>query len=95
MQGSVFLLIFPLIGPLVFSLLVCFSSSELTSLEFLGVFFSLSTCLMLAYKLLYFISDSWLGNLLGLNINISKLGSWAVVTGGKLTMNAYSSYSRS
>jgi hypothetical protein len=54
----------------------------------LGVYCSLFLLLWIGNKAVTAIYDTWLGVLLGHNVNLRKMGKWAVVTGGKFFLTS-------
>jgi hypothetical protein len=71
-----FILLFHLLLSSHFALIL-----ESDSIGFLGIYFSLGLCIWLFYEIISTFYTSWLAVKLGMNINFTDLGDWAVVTG--------------
>jgi len=71
----------PLTSLILISLMISISG-ELDMISFLGVTFTLGIFTITSYKICRTIYDTWIGVLLGHNINLRRMGKWAVVTGG-------------
>jgi predicted amino acid dehydrogenase len=56
-------------------------SSDLDTMSFLGLWWTTITLGLILYKILRTVYDSWFGVLLGHNVNLRRMGKWAVVTG--------------
>jgi len=72
----------PFFSTLLISIMIS-SSTDLDMIGFLGVLFTIAVSIMVFTKICRAIYDTWIGVFLGHNVNLRRMGKWAVVTGGK------------
>jgi len=76
----------PVMSVIITSLTISISH-DANAITFVGIFCTLGAFAVIFHRLWKTLNDTWLGVLLGHNVNLREMGKWAVVTGGELTLS--------